>query len=43
MQRTARRMVWIAIARIQQSDTLVIVPDDAVRHLATLLSLAGTS
>jgi hypothetical protein len=30
-------------ARIQQSDTLVIVPDDAVRHLATLLLLAGTS
>jgi hypothetical protein len=30
-------------ARIQQSDTLVIVPDDAARHLATLLLLAGTS
>jgi len=29
-------------ARIQQSDTLVIVPDDAVQHLATLLQLAGT-
>jgi uncharacterized protein DUF4340 len=28
-------------ARIQQSDTLVIVPDDAARHLATLLLLAG--
>jgi hypothetical protein len=30
-------------ARIQQSDSLVIVPDDAARHLATLLLLAGTS
>jgi hypothetical protein len=30
-------------ARIQQSDTLVIVPDDAARHLAALLLLAGTS
>ena len=30
-------------ARIQQSDTLVIVPADAARHLATLLLLAGTS
>jgi hypothetical protein len=29
-------------ARIQQSDTLVIVPDDAAQHLATLLQLAGT-
>ena len=30
-------------ARIQQSDMLVIAPDDAARHLATLLLLAGTS
>jgi hypothetical protein len=30
-------------AHIQQSDTLVIVPDDAARHLATLLLLAGAS
>jgi hypothetical protein len=30
-------------ARIQQSDTLATVPDDAARHLATLLLLAGTS
>jgi hypothetical protein len=30
-------------AHIQQSDELVIVPDDAARHLTTLLSLAGTS
>jgi hypothetical protein len=30
-------------ARIQQSDTLVIVPDDAAQHLAALLQLAGTS
>jgi hypothetical protein len=29
-------------ARIQQSDALVIVPDDAAQHLATLLQLAGT-
>jgi hypothetical protein len=29
-------------ARIQQSDILVIVPDDAARHFATLLQLAGT-
>jgi hypothetical protein len=29
-------------ARIQQRDTLVIVPDDASQHLATLLQLAGT-
>ncbi len=29
-------------ARIQQSDTLVIVPDDAAQHLATVLQLAGT-
>jgi hypothetical protein len=29
-------------ARIQQSDTLVIVPDSAAQHLATLLQLAGT-
>jgi hypothetical protein len=29
-------------ARIQQSDTLAIVPDDAAQHLATLLQLAGT-
>jgi hypothetical protein len=29
-------------ARIQQSDTLVIVPDDTAQHLATLLQLAGT-
>ena len=29
-------------ARVQQSDTLVIVPDDAAQHLATLLQLAGT-
>lgn len=29
-------------ARIQHSDTLVIVPDDAAQHLATLLQLAGT-
>jgi hypothetical protein len=29
-------------ARIQQTDTLVIVPDDAAQHLATLLQLAGT-
>jgi hypothetical protein len=29
-------------ARIQQNDTLVIVPDDAAQHLATLLQLAGT-
>jgi hypothetical protein len=29
-------------ARIQQSDALAIVPDDAARHLATLLQLAGT-
>ncbi|MBV8507754.1 MAG: DUF4340 domain-containing protein [Alphaproteobacteria bacterium] len=29
-------------ARIQQSDVLVIVPDAAVQHLATLLQLAGT-
>jgi Domain of unknown function (DUF4340) len=28
-------------ARIQQSDRLVIVPDDAAQHLATLLQLAG--
>jgi hypothetical protein len=28
-------------ARIQQNDTLVIVPDDAAQHLATLLQLAG--
>jgi hypothetical protein len=28
-------------ARIQQSDTLVIVPDAAAQHLATLLQLAG--
>ena len=28
---------------IQQSDELVIVPDDAARHLTTLLALAGTS
>ena len=28
-------------ARIQQSDTLVTVPDDAAQHLATLLQLAG--
>jgi hypothetical protein len=27
---------------VQQSDTLVIVPDDAAQHLATLLQLAGT-
>jgi len=27
----------------QQSDMLVIAPDDAARHLATLLLLAGTS
>jgi len=30
-------------AHIQQSDELVIVPDDAARHLTTLLALAGTS
>jgi hypothetical protein len=30
-------------AHIQQSDTLVIVSEDAARHLATLLQLAGTS
>jgi hypothetical protein len=30
-------------ARIQQNDTLVIVPDDAAQHLATLLQLAGTA
>jgi hypothetical protein len=30
-------------ARIQLSGTVVIVPDDVVRHLATLLDLAGTS
>ena len=30
-------------ARIQQSDMLVIVPDDAARHLATLLQLADRS
>jgi hypothetical protein len=30
-------------ARIQQSDTLVIVPDGAARHLSALLLLAGTS
>jgi len=29
-------------ARIQQSDTLVIAPDDAAQHLAALLQLAGT-
>jgi hypothetical protein len=29
-------------ARIQQSDALVIAPDDATQHLATLLQLAGT-
>jgi hypothetical protein len=29
-------------ARIQQTDTLVIVPDDAAQHLATLLQFAGT-
>ena len=29
-------------ARIQQNDTLVIVPDDAAQRLATLLQLAGT-
>jgi hypothetical protein len=29
-------------ARIQQSDSLVIVSDDASRHLAALLQLAGT-
>lgn len=29
-------------ALIQQSDALAIVPDDAARHLATLLQLAGT-
>jgi len=29
-------------ARIQQSDALVIVPDDAAQHLATVLQLAGT-
>jgi hypothetical protein len=28
-------------ARIQQSDRLVIVPDDTAQHLATLLQLAG--
>ena len=28
-------------ARSQQNDTLVIVPDDAAQHLATLLQLAG--
>jgi hypothetical protein len=30
-------------ACIQQSDRLVIVPDDAAQHLATLLQLAGTA
>ena len=30
-------------ARIQQSDMLVIVPDEAARHLATLLQLADRS
>jgi hypothetical protein len=30
-------------ARIQQSDILVIVPDDAAQHLATLLQLADRS
>jgi hypothetical protein len=30
-------------ARIQQGDALVIVPDDAARHLASLLLLARTS
>ena len=29
-------------ARIQQSDVLVVVSDDAARHLAALLQLAGT-
>jgi len=29
-------------ARIEQSDALVIVPDDAARHLAILRQLAGT-
>ena len=29
-------------ARIQQSDALVLVPDDAARHLAVLQQLAGT-
>jgi hypothetical protein len=29
-------------ARIPQSDTLVMVPDNAAQHLATLLQLAGT-
>ena len=29
-------------ARIQQRDTVVIVPDDAAQRLATLLQLAGT-
>lgn len=29
-------------ARIQQSDVLVIAPDDATRHLANLVQLAGT-
>ena len=29
-------------ARIQQSDTLVIVPDDTAQRLSTLLQLAGT-
>lgn len=28
-------------AHVQQSDALVLVPDDAARHLATLLQLAG--